>query len=93
MLSHMTVNGASLRTGDLFASGTVSGPEANQRGSLIELTWNGTEPLHLPDGRTRTFLEDGDLVTLSGSATGPSGSPISLGEVTARIQPPEAARS
>ncbi|WP_330255514.1 fumarylacetoacetase [Nocardia sp. NBC_00565] len=87
MLSHMTVNGASLRTGDLFASGTVSGPGADERGSLIELTWNGAEPLSLPDGGTRTFLEDGDLVTLSGSAPGPPGSLISLGEVTARIQP------
>ncbi|MGO4616986.1 fumarylacetoacetase [Nocardia sp. 2YAB30] len=93
MLAHMTVNGASLRTGDLFASGTVSGPAVDQRGSLIELTWNGTEPVRLPDGSTRTFLEDGDIVTLSGSAPGPSGSPISLGEVTARIQPPDAASS
>ncbi|WP_040699626.1 fumarylacetoacetase [Nocardia vinacea] len=93
MLAHMTVNGASLRTGDLFASGTVSGPAVDQRGSLIELTWNGTEPVRLPDGGTRTFLEDGDIVTLRGSAPGPSGALISLGEVTARIQPPEAAGS
>src|SRR6185437_10923906 len=52
MLAHMTVNGASLRTGDVFASGTVSGPAAGQRGSLLELTWNGTEPITLTDGTT-----------------------------------------
>ncbi len=63
MLAHMTVNGASLRTGDLFASGTVSGPDADQRGSLLELSWNGTEPITLADGSTRSFLEDGDTVS------------------------------
>jgi fumarylacetoacetase len=81
MLAHMTVNGASLRTGDLFASGTVSGP--GQPGSLIELTWNGAEPLKLGGGETRTFLEDGDVVTLS--ATTPDG--ISLGEVSGTVLP------
>jgi fumarylacetoacetase len=63
-LAHMTVNGASLRTGDLYGSGTVSGPADRERGSLLELTWNGRDPLELPDGK-RTFLEDGDVVTLS----------------------------
>lgn len=83
-LAHMTVNGASLRTGDLFASGTVSGPDRDQRGSLLELTWNGTEPLELPDGK-RTFLEDGDEVTLTAWAPGPDGVRVGLGEVTGRI--------
>jgi fumarylacetoacetase len=69
-LAHMTVNGASLRTGDLFASGTVSGPAQDQRGSFIELSWGGREPLTLPDGSTRTFLEDGDLVTITATAPG-----------------------
>src|SRR5205085_8437019 len=55
MLAHLTVNGASTRPGDLYASGTVSGPEPGQRGSLIELTWNGAEPLPLPDGTRRSF--------------------------------------
>ncbi|GAA1079977.1 fumarylacetoacetase [Tsukamurella spumae] len=87
MLAHMTSNGASLRTGDLFASGTVSGPERDQRGSLIELTWNGTEPLRLADGSERTFLEDGDVVTISATASGPNGTRIDLGEVTGRIAP------
>ncbi|MFE2038435.1 fumarylacetoacetase [Streptomyces scopuliridis] len=85
-LTHMTVNGASLRTGDLFASGTVSGAEREQRGSLLELTWNGTEPLELPTGK-RTFLEDGDEVTLTAWAPGPDGTRVGLGEVTGRIAP------
>jgi fumarylacetoacetase len=63
-VAHLTVNGASLRTGDLLASGTISGPGPRERGSLIELTWNGAEPLRLSDGGERTFLEDGDEVVL-----------------------------
>jgi fumarylacetoacetase len=63
-VAHLTVNGASLRTGDLLASGTISGPDPDSRGSLIELTWNGAEPLRLADGTERTFLEDGDEVVL-----------------------------
>jgi fumarylacetoacetase len=63
-IAHLTSNGASLRTGDLLASGTISGAEPDARGSLIELTWNGAAPLELPDGSTRTFLEDGDEVVL-----------------------------
>ncbi|MEV8321710.1 MULTISPECIES: fumarylacetoacetase [unclassified Kitasatospora] len=86
-LTHMTVNGASLRTGDLFASGTVSGPEPETRGALIELTWNGEEPLKLPDGTTRTFLEDGDEVTITATAPGPEGAVIGFGEVTGRVRP------
>ncbi|MFD5784482.1 fumarylacetoacetase [Streptomyces sp. NPDC126933] len=85
-LTHMTVNGASLRTGDLFASGTVSGATREERGSLLELTWNGTEPIELPDGK-RTFLEDGDEVTLTAWAPGPDGTRVGLGEVTGRIAP------
>ncbi len=65
-LAHMTANGASVRPGDLYASGTISGAEPNSRGSLIELTWNGAEPLELPDGTHRSFLEDGDEVVLRG---------------------------
>lgn len=86
-LAHMTVNGASLRTGDLYGSGTVSGPEAGQYGSLIEITWNGRDPLELPDGK-RTFLEDGDEITLSAWAPGPHGTKVGLGEVTGRIVAP-----
>jgi fumarylacetoacetase len=83
MLAHLTVNGASTRPGDLFASGTISGPEPDTRGSLLELSWGGREPL--PDGRT--FLDDGDEVTLRYSAPGTDGGRIALGEVTGRIEP------
>ncbi|MFD5430090.1 fumarylacetoacetase [Streptomyces sp. NPDC127084] len=83
-LAHMTVNGASLRTGDLYGSGTVSGPEPHQRGSLLELTWNGRDPLELPEGK-RTFLEDGDEVTITAWAPGPDGVRVGLGEVTGRV--------
>ncbi|MER7703597.1 fumarylacetoacetase [Kitasatospora sp. NPDC097605] len=86
-LTHMTVNGASLRTGDLFASGTVSGPEPETRGALIELTWNGENPLKLPDGSTRTFLENDDEVAITATAPGPDGTVIGFGEVTGRIVP------
>ncbi|MFF6998023.1 fumarylacetoacetase [Streptomyces sp. NPDC008313] len=85
-LAHMTVNGASLRTGDLYGSGTVSGPTEGERGSLLELTWNGRDALELPDGK-RTFLKDGDEVTLTAWAPGPHGSRVGLGEVTGRITP------
>lgn len=87
-LAHMTVNGASLRTGDLYASGTVSGPERDQRGSFLELSWNGTEPVSLADGSERTFLEDGDTITISATAPGADGSRIGLGEVSGTVRPP-----
>ncbi|MFE2043889.1 fumarylacetoacetase [Streptomyces sp. NPDC059477] len=87
MLAHMTVNGAATRPGDLYASGTVSGPAASEAGSLIELTHGGTRPLTLPDGSVRGFLEDGDVITISGTAPGRSGARIGLGEVTGRIDP------
>jgi fumarylacetoacetase len=86
-LAHLTVNGASLRTGDLFASGTVSGPGKDQRGSFIELSWGGAEPLALRDGSTRSFLEDGDEVAITATAPGRGGSRISFGEVTGRVLP------
>jgi fumarylacetoacetase len=77
-VAHLTSNGAGLRTGDLLATGTISGPEPGSYGSLIELTWNGERPLELADGSTRTFLEDGDEIALR--------SPL-LGEVTGRLAP------
>ena len=78
MIAHLTANGASLRTGDLLGSGTISGPEREQRGSLIELSWNGAEPIELPGGEARCFLEDGDEVVLRGAP---------LGAVAGRILP------
>jgi fumarylacetoacetase len=83
MLAHLTSNGASLRTGDLFASGTISGPTREERGSLLELSWGGTEPF-VAAGEQRTFLEDGDEVVLRYSAPGELGR-ITLGEVRGRI--------
>ena len=80
-LAHLTANGASLRTGDLFASGTVSGDRADQLGSLLELTRGGQDRLRLPDGSTRAYLADGDTVTISASAGG-----ISLGEVSGTVR-------
>jgi fumarylacetoacetase len=86
-LAHMTVNGASLRTGDLFASGTVSGPEPSQVGSLLELSRNGSTPIALDGGGSRTFLEDGDSVVIRGVAPGREGVSIGLGEVSGSILP------
>ncbi len=87
MLAHMTANGASLRTGDFYASGTISGERADQRGSFIELSWGGTSPFPLGDGTVRTFLEDGDEVVISATAPGPGGSTVGLGEVRGRVVP------
>ncbi|TCC45221.1 fumarylacetoacetase [Kribbella capetownensis] len=84
MLAHLTVNGASVRTGDLYASGTISGPDQTQRGSFIELTWGGRDPLVI-DGKEHTFLQDGDQVTITATATTPTGTPLGLGEVTGTI--------
>jgi fumarylacetoacetase len=82
-IAHLTVSGAALRTGDLLATGAVSGPGPGERGSLIELTEAGAHPLILGDGRGRTFLEDGDEVVLRGRA-GPG---VELGEVRGRVLP------
>jgi fumarylacetoacetase len=86
-LAHLTCNGASLRTGDLYASGTVSGAERDERGSLLELTWNGADPVQLDDGSTRTFLEDGDEVSISAWAPAAGGGRLGFGAVTGRIVP------
>ena len=86
MLAHLTVNGASTRTGDLFASGTISGPERRQRGAFIELTWGGAQPVSI-NGEPRTFLLDGDEVTITATAPGSAGGRIGFGEVTGTIRP------
>lgn len=83
----MTVNGASIRTGDLYASGTVSGPGPGQYGSFMEMSWNGTRPLALPDGTQRGFLEDGDVVTLTAKAPGEDGVPVGFGSCEGRVLP------
>lgn len=84
-LAHLTSNGACLRTGDLFASGTVSGAAPDQRGSLLELSWNGSSPLTLDGGATRSYLADGDEVSITATAPGPEGSTIGLGEVRGQV--------
>lgn len=86
MLAHLTVNGARTRTGDLFASGTISGPAKEQRGAFIELTWGGAEPVMVA-GEQRTFLHDGDVIVLTGTATGPDGLRVGFGEARGRIVP------
>jgi len=83
-IAHLTVNGAAMRTGDLLGSGTISGPERDERGSLLELSWNGAEPFALAGGRERTFLEDGDEVVLRGLA-GEGDAAVALAEVRGRI--------
>lgn len=85
-LAHMTANGATVRPGDLFASGTISGPGPGSAGSFIELTANGSQPIALADGSARGFLHDGDTVTLRGWAgSGPDR--IGLGSVSGTITP------
>jgi fumarylacetoacetase len=87
MLAHLTANGASTRTGDLYASGTVSGPDREQRGCLLELSWGGAEPLTLADGSLRTFLADADEVSITATGPAPGGARIGFGEVAGRIDP------
>jgi fumarylacetoacetase len=83
------VGGAPVRNGDLFASGTVTGPQPDERGSLLELTWGGREPLTLTDGSQRTFLEDGDTVSITATAPDIAGGRLTLGEVVGRVGPSE----
>jgi fumarylacetoacetase len=86
MLAHMTVNGASARTGDIFGSGTISGPTRFERGAFLELTWGGAEPL-VVNGEQRSFLLDGDEVTITATAPGAGGGRIGFGEVTGKVLP------
>jgi len=80
MVAHHTSNGCPIRPGDLIGSGTVSGPDKSNRGCLLELTWRGAEPLELPTGEVRQFLEDGDEVILRGWCQAPGRRLIGLGE-------------
>jgi fumarylacetoacetase len=87
MVAHHASNGCPLRAGDLIGSGTVSGPDKENRGCLLELTWRGSEPLELPTGELRRFLEDGDEVTLRGWCEAPGFRRIGLGECRGRVLP------
>jgi fumarylacetoacetase len=87
MFAHHTSNGCNLRSGDLFASGTISGPTKESRGCLLELTWRGSEPLALPNGETRKFLEDGDEVILRASCERNGATRIGFGECRGIVLP------
>lgn len=86
MVAHMTVNGAALRPGDIFGSGTVSGTEKNQRGSFIELCWGGKDPVVLDDGTEMCFLRDGQTIGLTATAPGPGDSLIDFGDCLGTIK-------
>lgn len=85
-LVHHASSGCAMNVGDLLGSGTISGPEKNQRGSLLEISWNGTEPIELPDGTKRTFFEDGDSLSIRGWCQG-DGYRVGFGEVEGTILP------
>lgn len=87
LLTHHASNGCNLRPGDLLASGTVSGPARENRGCLLELTWRGSEPITLPTGETRRFLEDGDEVILRGGCARKGFASIGFGECRGTILP------
>lgn len=87
MVAHHTVNGCNLQPGDLLGTGTLSGPTLDQAGALIELTTGGKNPLTLPDGETRTFLEDGDTVVLRGWCGKPGAVRIGFGECVGSVLP------
>ena len=84
-LAHATVNGATVRPGDLFASGTVSGTNPAEFGSLLERSWNGTQPITLTDGSQRTFLEDGDTVTITGRCSAPGAVTLGFGTCSGKV--------
>ena len=85
-LAHHTVNGCNLQPGDLLASGTISGPTEESRGCMLELTWRGANPLKLPNGETRKWLEDGDKLTITGWCEGDRYR-VGFGEVRGRVLP------
>jgi fumarylacetoacetase len=87
MVAHHTSNGCPIRPGDVIGSGTISGPEKENRGCLLELTWKGTEPLRLPNGEQRTFLEDGDELILTGYCEREGFARIGLGSCRGLIAP------
>ena len=92
LLTHHASNGCNLRPGDLLASGTVSGNTKDSRGSLIELSWRGSEPISLPNGESRTFLQDGDELILRGSCSAEGAARIGFGECRGVVVPAPALR-
>ena len=89
MLAHHTINGCKLRVGDLFGSGTQSGPERKEAGSMLELRQGGKQSITLDNGETRTFLEDGDTVILRAWCEAASAVRIGFGEARGTVLPAE----
>ncbi|SDE63397.1 fumarylacetoacetase, partial [Variovorax sp. CF079] len=87
LIAHHTVNGCNLQPGDLLGSGTLSGPEASEAGSLMELTSGGEQPITLPNGEQRSFLEDGDALIMRGWCEREGTARIGLGEVVGTVEP------
>ncbi|MHC5004409.1 MAG: fumarylacetoacetate hydrolase family protein, partial [Planctomycetota bacterium] len=87
MIAHHTSTGCNMRPGDLLASGTVSGPEPDARGCLLELTWRGQNPIELPDGTQRRFLQDGDEVTITAFCERDGARRIGFGSCVGVIEP------
>mgnify|MGYP002631045238 CR=1 FL=1 len=87
MVAHHSVSGCRLRPGDLLATGTISGPDATARGSMLELSWRGEQPLTMPDGSQRAWIEDGDVVSLRGAAKSANGARIGFGECAGKVAP------
>ena len=85
-LAHHTTSGCPMRVGDLIGSGTISGPTRESRGALLELSWGGKEPLHLTSGEERSFMEDGDTITMRGAAKG-NGYRIGFGRCEGQLHP------
>lgn len=85
-LAHQTVNGCNIRTGDMYGSGTISGPEPSQFGSMLEISWRGSKPVAMPDGSERKFIQDGDTVIMRGHAER-DGVRIGFGEVSTKVLP------
>ena len=86
MVAHHTIGGCNLNPGDLLGTGTISGSDKESRGSLLELTWRGTEPIKLDEGEQREWIEDGDALTITGWCQG-EGYRVGFGEVTGTIVP------
>jgi fumarylacetoacetase len=85
LVTHHTVNGCNLQPGDLLGSGTLSGPKPDEAGSLMELTLGGKQPITLPNGEKRTFLEDGDTLVMRGYCERAGAVRIGLGEVSGTV--------
>ena len=87
-LAHHTVNGCNVNCGDMFASGTISGPEVGSFGSMLEISWKGTKPVKMPDGSERKFVQDGDSVIFNGRAKNKNFN-IGFGELISKVLPPK----